>query len=165
MEAIRERSERVVVRRLRPDDLARVIALDAKIVGRERSKFFETTLQRNLRESGIQVSLAAEVDGLFAGYLLARTWYGEFGTLEPYAVLEAFGVHPDQRQQGVGRAMLEQLVTNLNALGLRLLRTEVDWRDLELISFFHHAGFQPAQRLCLDLQWSASDPRGENRAR
>lgn len=165
METTLERGERVLVRKLRPDDLARVIALDAKILGRERSKFFESVLQRNLRDTGVQVSLAAELDGIFVGYLLARAWYGEFGTLEPHAVLESFGVHPDFKKQGVGRALLEQLVTNLNGLGLTNLRTEVDWNDLELISFFQRAGFTPAPRLCLDLTWPQHDPRTRLSAR
>jgi len=161
METTLETSDRVVVRRLRPDDLQRVIGVDAKIVGRERSQFFAAVLERNLRDTGVQVSLAAELDGLFAGYLLARAWYGEFGTMEPYAVLESFGVHPDWRGQGVGRALLEQLVTNLNGLGLRTLRTEVDWNDIDLITFFHRSGFQPARRLCLELEWSQNDPRAK----
>ncbi len=159
MDRTLEQNERIVVRRLRPDDLARVVALDAKIVGRERSKYFESVLQRNLRDTGVQVSLAAEQQGLFLGYLLARAWYGEFGTVEPYAVLEALGVHPDFKGLGVGRALLEQLVVNLNGLGLTHLRTEVEWSDQELAHFFQRAGFTPAPRLCLDLAWPAHDPR------
>lgn len=153
-----EKSERVVVRRLRPDDLQRVIALDAKIVGRPRDKFFEQVLNRNLRETGIQVSLAAELDGLFVGYLLAHAYYGEFGTLEPVAVLESFGVHPDFRGQGVGDALMHQLTTNLRGLGLDTLRTEVDWRDFALMGFFHREGFVPAQRFVLERDLS-KDPR------
>lgn len=149
----------LIVRRLRPDDLSRVVAIDAKLLGRERSKYFESVLQRNLRDTGVQVSLAAEQDDLFVGYLLARAWYGEFGTLEPYAVLESLGVHPDFHRGGVGAALLEQLVVNLNALGLTRLRTEVEWRDRDLVNFFHRAGFAPGPRLCLDLAWSSHDPR------
>ncbi len=154
-----EQQSSIVVRRLRPADLERVVRIDAKILGRERSKYFESVLQRNLRDTGVQVSLAAEQDGAFVGFLLARAWYGEFGTLEPYAVLEAIGVHPDFQGCGVGAALLEQLVVNLNALGLTRLRTEVEWRDRELVNFFHRAGFTPAPRLCLDLAWTSHDPR------
>jgi GNAT superfamily N-acetyltransferase len=143
-------TERVLVRRLRPDDLARVIALDAKVMGRERGKFFELVLARNLRDTGLQVSLAAELDGLFAGFLLAHAYYGEFGTLEPVAVLESFAVHPDFRHQGIGRALFEQLELNLRALGIGTLRTEVDWREFELLAFLHHSGFAPAHRLVLE---------------
>lgn len=154
-----EQSGAIVVRRLRPEDLARVVGIDAKILGRERSKYFESVLQRNLRDTGVQVSLAAERDEIFVGYLLARAWYGEFGIVEPYAVLESIGVHPDFQGCGVGAALLEQLVANLNALGLTHLRTEVEWRDRELVNFFHRAGFTPAPRLCLDLSWPSHDPR------
>jgi GNAT superfamily N-acetyltransferase len=155
MESTLEKGERVVVRRLCPDDLQRVIGLDAKLVGRERGKFFEQMLARNLRDPGLQVSLAAELDGLFVGYLFAHAYYGEFGTLEPVAVLEAFGAHPDFRGQGVGDALMRQLVTNLRALGLDKLRTEVDWRDNSLLGFFHREGFVPAQRFVLERDLSA----------
>jgi len=154
-----EQQRSIVVRRLRPEDLERVVRIDAKILGRERAQYFQSVLERNLRDTGVQVSLAAEQDGAFVGYLLARAWYGEFGIVEPYAVLEAIGVHPDFQRCGVGAALLEQLVLNLNALGLRRVRTEVEWRDRELMNFFHRAGFAPASRLCLDLAWPAHDPR------
>ena len=158
METAAVDSERLVVRHLRADDLERVIALDAKIVGRRRGKFFEQALARNLCETGIQVSLAAELDGLFAGYLLAHARYGEFGTLEPVAVLESFSVHPDFRRQGVGSALLRQLLLQLHGLGLDKLRTEVDWRALALLGFFHHAGFVPAQRLLLERDLTRGPP-------
>src|SRR6185436_16871169 len=90
------------VRGLKPADLEAVIALDARIVGRRREAFFRIKLQQNLQETGIKVSLAAEVDGIFTGFLLARVYYGEFGTPEPVAVLDTIDVHPDFRGRGVG---------------------------------------------------------------
>ncbi len=150
MQTTTETNAHVCVPRLRPDDLQRVVTLDAKVVGRDRSQFYECLLERNLRDTGVQVSLGAELDGLFVGFLLARAWYGEFGTLEPHGVLEAFGVHPDFRQRGVGTALLEQLVTNLRGLRLATLRTEVDWDDIELMGFFHAQGFEPAKRFVLE---------------
>ena len=139
------------VRGLKPADLEAVIALDARIVGRRREEFFRIKLQQNLQETGIKVSLAAEMDGIFAGFLLARVYYGEFGTLEPVAVLDTIGAHPDFRGRGVGHALLRQLQVNLHALGVGTLRTEVGWDEPELLRFFQHTGFQPAPRFCLDL--------------
>lgn len=139
-----------IVRRLRPRDLEAVITLDAAILGRRREEFFKVKLAQSLAETGIEVSLAAEFDGAFAGYLLARVFYGEFGQTERAAVLDSFGVHPRCEGHGVGRALMGQLRTNLLGLGIRTLRTEVDWDDQRLISFFHHEGFRPAARLCLD---------------
>lgn len=74
MEPTLERAEKVTIRRLRPDDFARVVAADTKLVGRDRTKFFETVLEGNLQETVIQVSLATEFEGIFAGYLPARVW-------------------------------------------------------------------------------------------
>ena len=141
----------VLVRRLRPTDLEPVIALDAKNTGRRRDEYFKVKLQQNLAETGIQVSLAAELDECFVGFLLARVFYGEFGTMEPAAVLDTFGVHPDFQKKGVGTALLRQLRTNLAGLGIPRLRTEVSWDDQDLLGFFHHEGFFPAQVLCLEL--------------
>jgi ribosomal protein S18 acetylase RimI-like enzyme len=146
----------VVVRRLRPQDLDAVIALDAKVTGRKRDEYFKLKLKQALADTGIEVSLAAEVEGVFAGFLLARVYYGEFGALEPFAVLDTLGVHPDFRGRGVGSALIDQLRTNLLGLGIPRLQTEVAWENLEILTFFHHEGFRPAARFCLDLDLVAT---------
>lgn len=144
-----------VVRRLRPDDLEAVTGLDARITGRRREEYFRMKLEQALRETGIQVSLAAETDGLFTGFLLARVFYGEFGEMEPAAVLDTIGVHPDFRGKGVGAALLSQLRTNLLGLGIGSLHTEVSWNNQDLMGFFRREGFRPAERYCLDLDLEA----------
>lgn len=151
----------VTVRNLRPDDLERVIALDARNTGRRREEYFRIKLQQNLVETGVKVSLACEIGGLFCGFLLARVFYGEFGMSEPTAFLDTIDVHPDFRQRGAGRAMLRQLCTNLAALGVGRLRTEVDWDEQALWGFFHREGFRPAPRLCLDLDLAEARRRAD----
>jgi GNAT superfamily N-acetyltransferase len=144
-------SDQVVVRVLRAEDLEAVIALDARITGRRRSEYFKLKLRQSLGETGIVISLAAELEGIFTGFLLARVYYGEFGLLEPAAVLDTIGVHPDFRGRGVGAALMDQLRTDLAGLEVPRLQTEVAWDDPGLLTFFHHQGFRPAARLCLDL--------------
>jgi ribosomal protein S18 acetylase RimI-like enzyme len=152
------------IRGLRPEDLEAVIALDARNTGRRREEFFRLKLQQNLVESGIKVSLAAELDGIFVGFLLARVFYGEFGRMEPAAVLDTIDVHPDFRNRGVGRALLRQLRVNLRGLNVPRLQTEVAWEDLEVLAFFHHEGFRPAPRICLDLDLAVPPADDEARA-
>lgn len=142
----------IVVRRLMPADLDAVIRLDAKVTGRSRSEYFKLKLKENLAETGIKVSLAAEIDDLFVGYLLARVYYGEFGLMEPVAVLDTIGVHPDFQHRGAGAALVSQLRTDLRGLGVDRLQTEVSWEDLDVLAFFKREGFLPAPRLCLDLE-------------
>ena len=76
-------------------------------------------------------------------------------------MLDTLGVHPARRGHGVGRALMRQLCTNLLGLGIRALQTEVGWENQELLAFFHHEGFRPAQRLCLDLDLERSRTRDE----
>jgi ribosomal protein S18 acetylase RimI-like enzyme len=151
----------VFVRRLRPDDLEAVIALDARNTGRRRDEYFKLKLAQALSDTGIVLSLAAEADSMFAGFLLARVFYGEFGSTEQVAMLDTLGVHPARRGQGVGDALLRQLRTNLLGLGIRNLQTEVSWDDQELLAFFHHEGFRPASRLCLDLDLERARDRND----
>ena len=140
-----------LVRGLRPADLGRIVALDALITGRERRGYFEHKLATNLLDSSVEVSLGAEVDGILVGFLLARVWTGEFGATEPVAVLDTLGVQPAFQHRGIGAALLDQLATNLRGLEVAILRTEAAWNDFALLRFFHHHGFHPAARVCLDL--------------
>ena len=146
----------VVVRGLRAEDMESVVALDARITGRRREAYFRKKLERALADTGIRVSLAAEEDGLFRGFALAQLYYGEFGVSEPVASLDTIGVHPEFRGRGIARALLAQLKRNLGAIGVSVLRTEVGWDDQELIRFLHAERFQPAARLCLDLDLRAA---------
>ena len=143
--------DEVLVRNLRPTDREVVIVIDAASVGRRREKFLALKLAQAFADTGIAVSLAAEIDGHVVGFVLARVYYGEFGVLEPAAVMDVIGVHPDFRGRHVAAALLDQLRTNLLGLGIPRLQTEVQWNHPDLITFFQREGFTVAQRLCLDL--------------
>jgi ribosomal protein S18 acetylase RimI-like enzyme len=156
METIDKQTSEILVRGLQPRDLDAVVALDAKNVGRPRTEYFKLKLEQNLAETGVKISLAAELDGCFCGFLLARLYYGEFGAPEPVAVLDTFGVHPDFHRHGVGSALIGQLYTNLNGLGVSTVRTQVNWSERDLLAFFQNQGFRLADRLCLDLDLDKS---------
>ena len=82
---------------------------------------------------------------------MARVDLGEFGRVEPTAVMDAIGVDPDYRDRGIGNALLSQLIVNLRTLRVEFIRTEVDWRDQALLSYLERFDFAPSQQLCLDL--------------
>ena len=144
-------SDDPLIRNLRNDDREALVRIDARIVGRRRDEFFRVKLRQAAADTGVAISLVAEIDGLVVGFVLARVYYGEFGMAEPAAVLDVFGVHPDFRGRHVGAALVGQLRTNLLGLGISHLQTEVAWDSPDLITFFQHEGFMPAPRLCLDL--------------
>jgi GNAT superfamily N-acetyltransferase len=141
----------VLVRSLQSSDLDAIVAIDAAGTGRRRERFLAQKLTQALGDTGIAMSLAAILDDHVVGFALARLYYGEFGVVEPAAVLDVLGVHPDYRGRHVAAALVDQLRTNLLGLGIRTLQTEVPWSSPDLVTFFQHEGFTIAPRLCLDL--------------
>jgi len=146
----------VIVRSLTASDAPRLVRMDEAITGRNRTAWYEGKLKRALEESDIRISLGAERDGLLVGAVLGSLHYGEFGQPEPIAVLDTILVDPEFSAQGVGTALLDQLVRNLRALGIRSLRTEVAWDEHDLNRFLGRRGFAPAPRLVLELHLEES---------
>ena len=137
----------VDVRLLTAKDLEDVVRVDRHVTGRERGAYVQHALDEALRESGVRISLAARLDGVVCGYIMARADLGDYGRTEPVAVLDTIGVSPEYAQRGVGRALLEQLFLNLDGLRIERVETQVEARALELLGFFYGAGFAPSQRL------------------
>lgn len=140
--------DRIPVRSLKESDLQAIVAIDRRITGRDRTRYFQRKLADALHESDIRVSLVADMDGRPVGFIMARVDLGEFGRTEPAAVLDTIGVDWDYQDKGVGRALLSQLLANLSTLRVDCIRTEIDWTERELIAFLDRCGFRPSQRLC-----------------
>ncbi len=107
-------------------------------------------MKRALEESDLKISLGAELDATLVGAILGTLHYGEFGLPEPVAILDTILVDGDFRGRGIATAMLDQLVKNLEGLGIENVRTEVAWNDRELVGFLGKNGFSPARRLVLE---------------
>jgi len=142
--------DRIPVRTMLEDDLRAIVAIDRRITGRDRSAYFESKIAEALHQSDVRVSLIAEHDGAPVGFIMARVDFGEFGRIDPTAVLDTIGVDPDHRDLGVGRALLSQLLINLATLRVEQIRTELDWRELDLLGFLDHCGFRPSQQLSFE---------------
>ncbi len=141
--------DRVPVRTMTEDDLPGIIRIDRKITGRDRTAYYERKLAEMLHESGVRISLVAEVDGQFAGFIMARVDYGEYGRTANTAAIDTIGVNPAFANREVGRALLSQLMANLASLRVERVHTRVRWNDFGLLGFLERAGFRPAQRLSL----------------
>jgi ribosomal protein S18 acetylase RimI-like enzyme len=141
----------VTVRNLNRNDLERVLRIDRQATGLERRKFMQDRADSALEESGMRVSLAAEVDGNLVGFLLASVHHGEYGRPVPVADIDTIGVDPGLKGKGVGRALMRQLVQNLRGLRVERLETNVAWDEWDLMAFLRASGFKPAPRICLEL--------------
>ena len=143
-------SHEPILRSLIQDDLARLVRMDEAITGRSRATFYEGRLDRALHQSHIQISLGAELDGCLVGAVLGSLQYGEFGVVEPVAVLDTILVDPEFGGQGVGAALFDQLWRNLRGLRVERVRTEVSWSEQPLMGFLATRGFAPVPRLVLE---------------
>ena len=144
--------EDVLVRNLVAADLGRLVRIDAQLMGRERPTMIESRMNRALNNTSINVSLGAEVDDGLVGAVMAEVHYGDYGRAEPMAILDTILVDPAFAGQGIGRALVAQLLKNLQALGVEHLRTEVGWNEQPLVGFLARMGFRPAERMVLDVR-------------
>jgi len=138
-----------IIRSLAAGDLRDICRIDRHITGHDRTAYLEQKVAEVLTDSGIRVSLVAEVDHMVAGFMMARLDYGEFGRIDSTAVVDTVGVGPEYKGAGIGTDLLAQLLKNLEVLHVEEIRTEVDWDNHELNRFLAHCGFAPTQRLAL----------------
>lgn len=141
--------DRIPVRAMKEGDRAAIVAIDRAVSGENRAAFLTRAIEEALEASDMRVSLVAEIDGAAVGFVLARVDFGEFGRVEPTAVLDTIGVDPDYGHRGVGKALLSQLLINLGSLRVERLRTELAWNEHDLLAFFDRCGFRPSQQLCI----------------
>jgi ribosomal protein S18 acetylase RimI-like enzyme len=139
--------DHVPVRSLKAEDLDAIVKIDCLNTGMDRKDYYERRLHEALEQSGIRVSLVAEVDDFVAGFIMARVDFGEFGRAEPVAVIDTLGVDPRYHGQGVGSALMSQLLTNLDGLQVEATRTVVEWNDFDVLAYMESCGFKPSQRL------------------
>jgi len=135
------------VRAMRPEDLPSILRIDRANTGRDRRAYIENKLGEAMHDSAIRVSLTASLDGAIVGYLMASADLGDFGRVEPVAVLDTIGVDPAYGRRGVGRALLSQLFGNLGALRVDRVETLIGPTDLALLGLLHATGFRASQRL------------------
>ena len=140
----------VACRSLRESDLSAIVRIDHEITGRIHQAYYDQKLTEALAESGVRVSLVAERDEHVVGFVMARVDFGEFDRIEPAAVLDSIAVDPGYAHHLVGTALLSQLLTNLSALQIEVVRTEVDSQHFDVLKFLQRSGFAGSQRLAFD---------------
>lgn len=141
-----ERS-RCDVQAMRPADLPQILRIDRQITGSDRSAYIQAKLGEAMDDSAIRVSLTARLDGAIVGFLMARADLGDFGRVEPVAVLDTLGVDPGYGHRGVGHALVSQLFGNLEALQIDRVETSVHPTERALLGFMLATGFVRSQRL------------------
>lgn len=140
----------VGVRRLRPDDLERTIAIDQAHTGRARRRFFEKRLEAARKHPEDFIHVGVTEGDTLVGFAFARVRQGEFGRDEPIAALDLMGVDRASEAHGHGHRLMEALKTVMKEKGIRRLHSQADWTEHGLLKFFDSTGFTLAPRLVLE---------------
>jgi predicted N-acetyltransferase YhbS len=138
------------VRAFKAGDIDDIIRIDQRVAGRKREAYIRELVDEAMSDSAVRVSLVARVDGIAAGFVMARADFGDYGRVDQVAVLDTIGVDPDYAHRGVGHALLSQLFANLQALGVERVETAVARENFGLLGFFYDVSFEQSQRLSLD---------------
>lgn len=131
--------------RVRPEDIAAVVALDQRITGLAKPAYWEDIYERYGRLGAKdRFFLVAEPQESSAGSRLlgfivgeVRAW--EFGSA-PCGWIFALSVEPGARLRGVGEMLFNAIAEKFKAAGVTKLRTMVERDHLLPLSFFRGEG-------------------------
>ena len=143
-------NERMLVRSMEDKDLNSIVKIDRKITATDRTAYYRRKQHEALHQSGVRVSLIAEMEGFVVGFIMVRVDFGEYGHTNPQAVMDALGVDPDYQGHGVGSELMAKMMANLSILQVDTVRTEIEWNDTALVGYLGITGFSPAQTLVLN---------------
>jgi ribosomal protein S18 acetylase RimI-like enzyme len=138
--------------RIRPMDeldIEGICRIDEKITGRYRPEVWEQRAAYYIRRDP-DSSQVAEVEGHVVGFMLGEVRGGEFGLEEPTGWVEFFGVDPSSREKGVGRGLIEALLSHFRSKGAHVARTMVAAQDKDIAAFITAMGFAPAPLTALE---------------
>lgn len=138
-------------RRLRPDDLDAVVAIDATLSGgHPRRHYIERRLRAALVAPQLHVQYAATVGGVLCGYVLARRMHGEFGGESPALKLELIGVTRDEQHRGIGAGLFGRLRQWCGDNGIGEIRTLAPWRNHPMLAWLDRSGFSLGRNQVID---------------
>jgi predicted N-acetyltransferase YhbS len=144
-------AEYLRIRPIKIDDLEAIVSIDEKVLGEKRRDYWEKKL-RMMDDKASQVSLVAEVQGQVLGFVLGDVSGWEFGVPDTIGWIDTIGVDPDHQKKGLARALAQELIQKLKAMGVKTIYTLVSWNDWDLLQFFHAMGFTRGDMINLELK-------------
>ena len=139
------------VRPAQPGDLDRVIAIDARVTGVEKTDYWYEVFHRYGARGGRQrFFFVADLDGVVEGFVIGEVRDWEFGE-PPCGWVFGIAVRPEARLAGVGARLLEAVQAAFRAAGVGKVRTLVARNNHLVLSFFRSQGMIAAPFIPLEL--------------
>ncbi len=116
-----------------------VFTIDKNITYMEHPVSYVDLIKGRVQEL-FKWGLVAEVEGHVRGFILGETEQ-DTGKAAKTGVILILGVHPEFQHQGVATALVNALMDEFRANGIRQVRVSIDERDKELLNFAEKMGF------------------------
>lgn len=136
-----------VIRRCDPSDIIPVMEINMKTLPEHYSDYFYESLLAELPEA----FLVAEAEKKLVGYIMCKIEYGfsnfkKLGFVKKGHVVSV-AVLPENRQKGIGRALVEEAMSGVKLKRSDELYLEVRCSNNEAIKLYEKLGFIIKQRL------------------
>ncbi|MBW1713436.1 MAG: GNAT family N-acetyltransferase [Deltaproteobacteria bacterium] len=141
----------LIIRAMKPKDLAAITAIDTKVLGRSRPDYWQMKMEL-LESRSPMASLVAEVGGKVVGFILGDASGWEYGIPETVAYIDTLGVDPDYQARSVGRMLVAEMIDHFRKVGVQTIYTYVNWHDGSLLSFFDKVGFKRGDMINLEMK-------------
>ena len=134
---------------MQQEDINTILAIEEATTGK-RTKELEDTANFLLEHGDPHSTLVAELDGKMVGFIIGERKLWEFGVSQETGWIKSLGVYPDYQGRGVGIALGNALLEHYRSIGIKVVRTLVDWHD-PLTHYFRHLGFEISSQVALEL--------------
>lgn len=138
----------VLVRDMKSDDIKSIIAIDKRIVGKERALSWQQKVERYLETYPLKC-LVAEVSGKVVGFLLGDIRGWEYG-VPSSGWLEIIGVDPEYQRHGIGRKLVTAFVDYCCSGGIKTVHALVRGDDKPIRNFLRGVGFKKGRLMDLE---------------
>ncbi|MDA0676733.1 MAG: GNAT family N-acetyltransferase [Chloroflexi bacterium] len=139
---------RISIRPMRPDDAEEVRRLDQLILGEDRSQTWDDHVTRFIELSDYGAlphpslsCFVAHRNNRVIGFLLSELQAGEYGLPRGMWIV-AVGVHPDERRQGIGRLLVDELRRQCVQRGIEDLYAVLRPDDSRIAAFLASCGLE-----------------------
>jgi ribosomal protein S18 acetylase RimI-like enzyme len=148
---VRDAAAAIAVRRVRRDDLAQVIAIDAMVTGVAKGDYWRTVFRRyaGAARTGRHF-LVAEAGSEVVGFVIGEVRDWEFGS-PPCGWVFGIDVRPDRRLAGVGARLLDAICAKFRDAGIATVRTLLARDNALVLSFFRSQGMMAGAFIPLEM--------------
>jgi ribosomal protein S18 acetylase RimI-like enzyme len=137
------------VRRARRADLGQVIAIDARITGLRKARYWSEIARHYGGRSPQRFFLVAEQAAQVQGYIVGEVRDWEFGS-PPCGWVFGIGVRPGMRLSGTGTRLLEEICAAFRRRGIDKVRTLLARDNALVLAFFRSQGMMAAPFIALE---------------